>query len=81
MKVTFEYNNAFGLNQEEFLQAIIGAFVLQNSFGALSAGMITGDESSVCNNILHRGLIYKSDYRRLKACLYCYVKLAPLQQE
>ena len=67
MKVTFEYNNAFRLNQEEFLQAIIGAFVLQNSFGALSAGMITGDESSVCNKILHRGLINKSDYRRLKA--------------
>ena len=67
MKVTFEYKNAFGLNQEEFLQAIIGAFVLQNSFGALSAGMITGDESSVCNKILHRGLINKSYYRRLKA--------------
>ena len=67
MKVTFEYNNAFGLNQEEFLQAIIGAFVLQNSFGALSAGMITGDESSVCNKILYRGLLNKSDYRRLKA--------------
>ena len=43
--------------------------------------MITGDESSVCSKILHRGLIYKSDYRRLKARLYCYVKLAPLQQE
>ena len=43
--------------------------------------MITGDESSVCNKILHRGLIYKSDYRRLKERLYCYVKLAPLQQE
>ena len=54
--MTFEYNNAFGLNQEEFLQAIIGAFVLQNSFGALSARMITGDESSVCNKILHRAL-------------------------
>ena len=67
MKVTFEYNNSFGLNEEEFLQAIIGAFVLQNSFGALSAGMITGDERSVCNTILHRGLINKSDYRRLKA--------------
>ena len=67
MKVTFEYNNAFGLNQEEFLQAIIVAFVLQNSFEALSAGMITGDESSVCNKILHRGLINKSDYKRLKA--------------
>ena len=63
MKVTFEYNNAFGLNQEEFLQA----FVVQNSFGALSAGMITGDESSVFNKILHRGLINKSDHRRLKA--------------
>ena len=56
MKVTFEYNNAFGLNQEEFLQAMIGAFVVQNSFWALSAGMITGDESNVCNKILHRGL-------------------------
>ena len=67
MKVTFEYNNVFGLNHEEFLQAITGAFVLQNSFGALSAGMITGDESSVCNKILHRGLINKSDYRQLKA--------------
>ena len=67
MKVTFEYNNTFGLNQEEFLQAIIGAFVLQNSFGALPAEMITGDESSVCNKILHQGLISKSDYRRLKA--------------
>ena len=67
MKVTFEYNNAFGLNQEEFFQAIIGAFVIQNSFGALSAGMITDDESSVCNKILHWGLINKSDYRRLKA--------------
>ena len=67
MKVTFEYNNAFGFNQEEFLQAMIGAFVVQNSFGALSAGMITGDESSVCNKILHRDLINKSDYRRLKA--------------
>ena len=77
----FEYNNAFGLNQEEFLQAIIGAFVLQNSFGALSAGMITGDESSACNKILHRGLINESDYRRLKARKYCYVKLAPLEQE
>ena len=67
MKVTFEYNNAFGLNQEEFLQAMKGAFVVQISFGALSAGMITGDESRVCNKILHRGLINKSDYRRLKA--------------
>ena len=67
MKVTFEYNNAIGLNQEEFLQAMIGAFEVQNSFGSLSAGMITGDESSVCNKILHRGLINKSDYRRLKA--------------
>ena len=67
MKVTFEYNNAFGLNQEEFLQAMIGAFEVQNSFGALSAGMITGDESSVCNKSLHRGLINKSYYRRLKA--------------
>ena len=67
MKVTFEYNNAFGLNQEEFLQAMIGAFVVQNCFEALSAGMITGDESSVCYKILHRGLINKSDYRRLKA--------------
>ena len=67
--MTFEYNNAFGLNQEEFffLQAMIGTFVVQNSFGALSAGMITGDESSVCNKILHRGLINNSDYRRLKA--------------
>ena len=63
MKVTFEYNNAFGLNQEEFLQAMIGAFVVQNSFRALSARMITGDESSVCNKILHRGLINKSDSR------------------
>ena len=43
MKVTFEYNNAFGLYQEEFLQAMIGAFEIQNSFGALSAGMNTGD--------------------------------------
>ena len=67
MKVTFQYNNAFGLNQEEFLQAMIGALVVQNSFGALSAGMITGDESSVFNKILHRGLINKSDHRRLKA--------------
>ena len=67
MKVTFEYNNAFGLNKEEFLQAMIGAFVVQNSFGALSAGMITSDESSVCNKILHRDLINKSDYRRLEA--------------
>ena len=60
---------------------MIGAFVVQYYFGALSARVITGDESSVCNKILHRGLIYKSDYRRLKARLYCYVKLAPLQQE
>ena len=67
MKVTFEYNNAFGLYQEEFLKAMIGAFEVQNSFGALSAGMITGDESSVCNKILHRGLINNNDYRRLKA--------------
>ena len=67
MKVTFEYNNAFGLNQEEFLQAMIGAFEVKILFGALSAGMITGDKSSVCNKILHRGLINKSDYRRLKA--------------
>ena len=67
MQVTFEYNNAFGLNQEEFLQPMIRAFEEQNSFGALSAGMITGDESSVCNKVLHRGLINKSDYRRLKA--------------
>ena len=67
MKVTFEYNNAFGLYQEEFLQAMIGAFEVQNSFGALTAGMITCDESSVCNEILHRGLINNNDYRRLKA--------------
>ena len=34
MKVTFEYNNAFGPNKEEFLQAMIGAFALQYYFGA-----------------------------------------------
>ena len=67
MKVTFEYNNAFGLNQEEFLQAMIWGVCGTNFFGALSTGMITGDESSVCNKILHQGLINKSDYRRLKA--------------
>ena len=33
MKVTFEYKNAFGLNQEEFLQAMLGAFVVQILLG------------------------------------------------
>ena len=68
-------------NKEEFLQAMIGAFLLHYYFGAYSAGVITGDKSNVCNKILHRGLINKSDYRRRNACLYCYLKLAPLQQE
>ena len=49
----FKYNILLGPYEQERLQAIIGDFVLHYNCGALSAGVINGDDGGVCYTIKH----------------------------
>ena len=47
----FQYDITLGLNQQERLHAMPGAFVIHNNFGALSAAVMIGHYMEDCSTI------------------------------